>query len=119
MTLTTEHVHYYDCLLAHPTQLRDVYLLWRLLRDSYGYYTNQRNARAGMMEQSLAAQRAMPLPPTTEAMIAHLEAYHPVAIPPTAAYVWSYLDKYRDKVIVVKTKGEYAQLVARFANAPP
>jgi hypothetical protein len=61
----------------------------------------------------------MTLPPTTEAMIAHLEAYHPVSIPPTAAYVQSYLDKYRDKVIVVQSTADYNLLLARFASPPP
>lgn len=71
-----------------------------------------------MMHQSLAAQRAMTLPTTTEVMITHLEAYHPVSIPPTAAYAWSYLDRYRDKVVVVKTQADYARLLAHFASTP-
>lgn len=62
---------------------------------------------------SRASQRsAMALPPTTEAMVQHLKAYHPVSIPPTVAYVRSYVEKYQDKVVVVKTKADYAQLLA-------
>lgn len=94
-------------------------LLWRLLRDSFGYYTNQRNERAGLMYESIAAQHSLPVPPTTVAMIQHLETFHPVSIPPTAAYVRSYLEKYREKVVVVKTQADYNQLVARFSGTPP
>lgn len=69
------------------------------------------------MEQSLVAQHAMALPPTSEAMVAHLEAYHPVSIPPTIAYVRRYLEKYQEKVVVVKSSVDYAQLRTRLTQA--
>ncbi len=102
--------------LRGTNEYPDLHLLLRLLTYAHGYYSNRRNELSDLMEQSPTVQRAMALPPTTEAMVQHLKAYHPVSIPPTVAYVRSYLEKYQDKVVVVKTKADYAQLLTRLTH---
>ena len=87
--------------------------LWRLVTYAHGFYTNRPTDLETMIEQSLTAQRGLPRPPTTEALVQHLETYHPVSIPPTVAYVRRYLARYQDTVVVVRTHADHAQVLKR------
>lgn len=93
-------------------------LLIKLLIYAHAFYHNRHNQHAELMRQCLAAQRAIPLPPSTDAMVQHLETYHPVSIPPKIAFMRSYLEKYQDKVVVLRAKADYERLLTRLVRRP-
>ncbi len=87
--------------------------LYALLTSSRRYYLNinKRPAIAELMHSYLE-QHTSTLPPTRQEVIEQLETYSALILPPTIEFVRSYLEKYGEKVIVVRTNADRARLLA-------
>ncbi len=92
--------------------------LFALLTGSRRIYLNIPPAVdiAEMMRAYLEEQRASTLPATPEELIKQCETYSALMIPPTMEFVRKYLEKYHEKVFVVKTKADRARLLAFLAE---
>ncbi|GHO98046.1 hypothetical protein KSF_080940 [Reticulibacter mediterranei] len=91
----------------YPTRL-----LYGFLKNTYDYIVNRCTAeRADVMRAYLAEHGATIEPPVADLLLMRLEQYE-LDIPPTAEFVHKYLEKYKEKVIVVRNNADRDRLLA-------
>ncbi|GCE15375.1 hypothetical protein [Tengunoibacter tsumagoiensis] len=88
------------------------------MRDTRQFYFNQCDQQVvEAMSRCLEDQRADTEPPDAERLLMRLEAYgREVVSPPTRAFLYQYLEKYKQKLIIVKNNRERAQLLTFLAQ---
>ena len=64
------------------------------------------------MHQYIEEQQYRTESPTCESVSKDVEKYLGIAVPPTAEFVRKYLEKYREKVLIVRNRAERERLVA-------
>ena len=65
------------------------------------------------MRLCLQEQAYLAEPLTHAAMVRFLDTYHEVSIPPTSEFVRSYLEKYKEKLVVVRSNSDLRLLEER------
>jgi adenylate kinase family enzyme len=99
--------------------LNGIKLLFKLLKDNRKHYLNQIPAGTpleGCMREYLVAQRAYVHLPTPESVRTDIETYGILSIPPTREFLRKYLEKYQEKVFVVKNKADRECLFEHLAK---
>jgi adenylate kinase family enzyme len=91
----------------YPTRL-----LFGFLRNTHDYIVNRCTAeKAEAMHAYLEEHGATIEPPVADLLLTRLEQYWG-GIPPTAEFVHKYLEKYKEKVIVVRNNADRERLLA-------
>ncbi len=81
-------------------------------KDNRKHHLNQIDpALAECMHKYLVEQREYAGPPTPESMRKDVETYLMLSVPPTADFLREYLEKYQEKVFVVKNKADRERLL--------
>jgi adenylate kinase family enzyme len=88
--------------------------LWNLLTYARRFYLDKNTEHVVLERRCLAEHATLPLPPTPERMVAFLETYHPVGIPPTMTFVRRYLERYQAKVVVIRNAADRERFLARY-----
>jgi adenylate kinase family enzyme len=93
--------------------LNGIKLLFQLLKYPRRYALNKVAdiALAECMRQYLEEQKARVGPPTPESVSRDVEKYLGIAVPPTAAFVHKYLEKYREKVFIVRNRADRKRFI--------
>lgn len=88
------------------------------MRDTRQFYLNQCDQHViEAMNRCLEDQRADTEPPDAERLLMRLEAYgREVVCPPTIAFLYQYLEKYKQKLIVVRNNADRARLLDLLAQ---
>jgi adenylate kinase family enzyme len=88
--------------------LNGIKLLFQLLKYPRRYALNKvdNTATAECMRQYLEEQKSRTDPPTPASMSRDIEKYLGIAVPPTAEFVHKYLEKYREKVFIVRNRAQ-------------
>ena len=94
--------------------LNGIKLLFQLLKYPRRYALNKVDdtATAECMHQYIEEQQYRTESPTRESVSKDVEKYLGIAVPPTAEFVRKYLEKYREKVLIVRNRAERERLVA-------
>jgi adenylate kinase family enzyme len=91
-------------------------LLFGFLKNTHDYIVNRCTAeRADVMRVYLEVHGATIEPPVADLLLMRLEQYWG-GIPPTAEFVHRYLEKYKEKVIVVRNNADRDRLLAMLAE---
>jgi hypothetical protein len=95
----------------YPTRL-----LFGFLRNTHDYIANRCTAeKAEAMRVYLEEHGTTIEPPSADLLFTRLERYWG-GIPPTAEFVHRYLEKYKEKVIVVRNNADRERLLAMLAE---
>ena len=95
----------------YPTRL-----LSGFLKNTHDYIVNRCTVeQTDAMYAYLTEHGATIEPPTTDLLLMQFEEYK-VSIPPTAEFVHKYLEKYKEKVIVVRNNADRDRLLAMLGN---
>src|SRR5690242_13036752 len=89
--------------------LNGIRLLFQLLKYPRRYALNKVDADTTVLEsmrQYLAEQKDRDSPPTPESISRDVEKYLGIAVPPTAEFVHKYLEKYREKVFMMRKRAD-------------
>ena len=94
--------------------LNGIKALFQLLKYPRRYALNKIDdvGTIECMRKYLEEQKGRTNPPTPESVSRDVERYLSLAVPPTAEFVHKYLEKYREKVFVVRNKVERERLIA-------
>jgi adenylate kinase family enzyme len=92
--------------------------LFLFLKNTHDYYLNKCSAdTAESIDGYLEEHGERNEPPDTERLLARLEKYGAeIVLAPTAEFVQRYLEKYKQKVIVVKNNADRERLFDLFAQ---
>ena len=94
--------------------LNGIKLLFQLLKYPRRYALNRVDADTTVLEcmrEYLQEQKDRVGPPTPESVSRDVEKYLGIAVPPTAEFVHKYLEKYREKVFIVRNRVERERLM--------
>ncbi len=94
--------------------LNGIKALYQLLKYPLRYSLNRVGTDATLakcMREYLEEQKGSVDPPTSESVSRDVEKYLSIAVPPTAAFVRKYLEKYCEKVFIVRNRAERERLV--------
>ncbi len=98
---------------AYPG-INGVKLLFKLLKYTHRYYSNQNHIDKPLVEalySYIEANQEIAAPPTENFAQMYFETYRVVAIPPGEEFVRLYLDRYKEKVVLIKNTADRERLL--------
>ncbi|GLV59328.1 hypothetical protein KDH_61550 [Dictyobacter sp. S3.2.2.5] len=91
-------------------------LLYSFLKGTRQYYLNQMSADTAAVARAYLAEHGSHVePPDSNVLLTRLETYKmggPPGVPPTAEFTRQYLEKYKEKVFVVRNNADRERLLS-------
>ncbi len=89
-------------------------LLYNFVLNTISYYRDKDDADSPLLQETLTytqAHREIADPATREFIAQYTDKYSHLLHPPNAVFTFDYLQRYKDKIVIVKNKTDYQHLL--------